>query len=217
VPRPDKVTQTYKYDLAAETYSASYADPQAVASRQLDLIQRWGAAVSRGASILEIGCADDFVTEHLVRAGFRVAALDFSPRMVEVAARRLRAAGLEATLLVADVDDFDPPGIFDVTAAFMCSFFTLSARPREALHRFARATRHKLLVDLDPRRTEVPKAQEEVRATGLSSVQWRGFFVPQRIRVGKPGLALLEMVERVPVARDALLRRKFTVVVKGER
>lgn len=117
MPRPDKVTQTYKYDLAAETYSASYADPQAVASRQLDLIQRWGAAVPRGASILEIGCADDFVTEHLVRAGFRVAALDFSPRMVEVAARRLRAAGLEATLLVADVDDFDPPGIFDVTAA----------------------------------------------------------------------------------------------------
>jgi SAM-dependent methyltransferase len=217
VAAPDKSSRVQKYDLAAETYSTRYADPAAVARRQVDLIRGWGATIPPGAAILEIGCADGFVTEYLARAGFRVTALDFSERMVDVAARRLRVAGLDAEFLVADVDAFDPPGIFDVTAAFMCSFFTLSARPREVLHRLARATRRKVLVDLDPRRTAVASAVDEVRATGLSSVEWRGFFVPQRIRMGAPGLALLRVAEQVPIARNALLRWKFTAVVKGER
>jgi SAM-dependent methyltransferase len=214
--RPDDAAQVRKYDRIADTYSARYADPAAVAGRQVDLIRAWGAVIPRGASVLEIGCADGFVTEQLVRAGFRVTALDFSPRMVDVASRRLRAAGLAADFVVANVDDFDPPGMFDVTAAFMGSFFTYSARPREALSRLARATRTKFLVDLDPRRTSIESAVDEVRAAGLSSVQWRGFFVPQRIRLGRYGLALFRMFEQFPPARDTLLRWKFTAVVKGE-
>ena len=165
---------------------------------------------------MEIGCADGFVTEHLVRAGFRVTALDFSPRMVEVAYRRLRAAGLDAEFIVTNMDDFDPPGLFDVTAAFMGSFFTYSARPREVLSRLVGATRKKLLVDLDPRRTKIEMAVDAVRAAGLSSVEWRGFFVPQRIRLGRYGLALFRTFEQFPPVRDTLLRWKFTAVVKGE-
>jgi SAM-dependent methyltransferase len=60
--------------------------------RTLDVIQRY---VPAGRHILDLGCGPGTDAETLGRAGFRVTAVDWSPRMVEEADHRVRRAGLD--------------------------------------------------------------------------------------------------------------------------
>jgi hypothetical protein len=57
-----------KYDLSAETYSSRYVDANAIANRQRELVATWGSPTPPGARILELGCADGFVTAVFARA-----------------------------------------------------------------------------------------------------------------------------------------------------
>jgi ubiquinone/menaquinone biosynthesis C-methylase UbiE len=47
------------------------------------------AELSRGATVLEVGCGTGQLTERLARSGFRLTAIDISPAMVAAARRRL--------------------------------------------------------------------------------------------------------------------------------
>jgi ubiquinone/menaquinone biosynthesis C-methylase UbiE len=63
------------------------------------------AALSPGASVLEIGCGAGYLTAELARRGLLVEAVDASPAMVESTATLLRERGLDrdVTVEVADV------------------------------------------------------------------------------------------------------------------
>jgi SAM-dependent methyltransferase len=206
-----------KYDRAADAYSSRYANPAAIAARQVELVQRWGARVPAGAAVLEVGCADGFVTEQLCRAGFQVTALDISPRMIEAAGERLAAAGLTAELLATDLQTYEPAGTFDVTVMLMGNFFHYVDNADDVLRRLGAATTRRLLVDLNPRATDLRSARAAVAAAGFSHVSWRPLFVPQTRRVGPATLAALRLAERVPGPRRLILRKFGKAVVKGER
>ena len=211
---PQDVTR--KYDRIAADYSSRYADPGAVSRFYVGLVRDWGRRVPPGASILEIGCADGFMTAALARAGYVVTGLDIAPRMIEVAAERLERAGMRADLRVADIRDWQPDARWDVVLAPMWTFFHYAERPGAVLARLAPATRHKLLVDLNPREYPIDEGVSWVASSGLEAVGWRPVLIPLSRRIGSAGLAALRAAGSVPPVRDALLRRKFNVVLKGD-
>jgi 2-polyprenyl-3-methyl-5-hydroxy-6-metoxy-1,4-benzoquinol methylase len=204
-----------KYDALASTYSGRYADPAAIARRQVDLVYRWGQRPGGRPRVLEIGCADGFVTEALVRRGAHVTAVDLSPSMVERTTSRLGAAGLSAEVFVADVNSFEPTRSYDVVVAMMWSFFSYVHDPMAVLSRLAGAASSKVLVDANPRRHPVTEAIGAMRSSGFVDVRWRPFFVPQRRRLSRPSQAGLSVAELVPGLRSLPLRWRFEVVLCG--
>jgi SAM-dependent methyltransferase len=205
-----------KYDQAAETYSSRYADPDAIARRQRDLLASWGSRVLPGASVLELGCADGFVTEVLVRAGYRVTAVDLSRHMIEIARARLAQRHLEAELIVADVNEFLPGRDYDAVLGLMWTFFAYARDPEAVLGRLAERT-SKILVDLNPRLLSSDRAVGALHTSGLPRVASRPFFIPQRYRLGLIARTVLRAAELTPGVRALILKRKFVVILKGER
>src|SRR5437762_2501340 len=112
-PTNDKESLRRKYDEIGGLYSSRYADPASVARHQVALVSRWRQKLAPGATVLEIGCADGFVTEALARFGFVVTAVDISPVMIDAARRRLTDLDLPATFVTADVDTLDLGRRFD--------------------------------------------------------------------------------------------------------
>jgi hypothetical protein len=205
-----------KFDALASGYSSRYADPAAVVAFYLDLVRSWGPAATHGASILEISCADGFMTEGLVRAGFRVTALDIAPAMVEASATRLARAGLEADLRVVDIRTWEPDGRWDVILAPMWTFFHYVDDPADALARLAGAAAGKVIVDLNPRECAVAHGVEMMRASGLREVGWRPVPIPLTHKLGPVGRAAVRTAMTLPPARDIVLKHRFNVVLKGE-
>lgn len=206
-----------KYNRLASRYSLRYADPASVARRQRELVAGWGAPVPKGSSVLELGCGDGFVTAELVRAGFRVTAVDMAPAMIEATSQRLAAAGLEARLTVADVEEFQPDDDFDVVLGMMRDFYSYVRDTRQVIQRLAARTGRRLIVDLNPRQSDLRAALADVKASGFQLVSWRGFFVPTRHRTRPWSKAALGTAEATPLIRRLILSWKFSAVVKGER
>jgi len=205
-----------KYDAIAPDYSSRYANPTAVATRQVKMIRRWGAPLEPGASVLEVGCADGLVTEALAAAGFVVTAVDLSPVMVERAQERVRAAGLRATLLVGDIDTLELGKRFDAVLGVMWTFFAYASDPQRTLTRLAGHSKTKLLVDFNPRTIPLSSAIATVHAAGFSNISWRPFLVPQRHRLPAVALAGLEAAELVPGIRRIPLGLRGNAVIKAE-
>ncbi len=74
-------------------------------ARALDWID--GLRLPAGSQVLEVGPGAGFMTVELAGRGFNVQAADSTPRMVEIARRRVAAAGASSRvrLLVADAHD----------------------------------------------------------------------------------------------------------------
>lgn len=206
-----------KFDALAETYSSRYADPSAVSSFYVGLVAGWGTPVAEGASVLEVSCADGFMTEALVSAGYRVVGIDVSHRMVEVAQERLRRSGLSADLRVADVASFIPDQPVDVLLAPMWTFFAYVPDAADVLARLARSVRIKAIVDCDPRKHAVADAEAAVRSAGFDRTDTRVVSVPMTRRLGHVGKRALSAAVRFEPSRKLLLRRHFNVAILGER
>jgi SAM-dependent methyltransferase len=204
-----------KYDGLAADYSSRYADPSAVMAFYVQLVRAWGPPLLAGGSVLEISCADGFMTEGLVRAGYRVTALDIAPAMVEAAATRLSRAGLAADLRVADVRTWEPDARWDVIVAPMWTFFHYVDEPRDVLARMARAAALKVIVDLNPRERPVRAGVQAMRAAGLRDVAWRPVPIPLTRKLGPAGGTALRTAMSLPAVRDAVLRRRFDVALMG--
>jgi SAM-dependent methyltransferase len=206
-----------KYDAVASTYSSRYSDPAAIARRQVGLVAGWGKKVAPGARVLEVGCGDGFVTDALIRAGYVVTAVDFSPGMVEATRDRLAAAGLEADVHVADVDHMELCVPFDAVLAMMWTFFRYTADARRTLASLATKTETKLLVDVNPRDLGVTAASSLLQEVGFDRVGWRPLLLPQRHRLPAAVIATLAVAERVPIVRAMYPRWRGNVLLKGER
>jgi len=101
-------------DLAAELDPARM--PKMPLS-DLDAAMIAEARVGPGIRVLDLGCGSGDLTLHLVAAGAEVAALDLSPRMLEVAQRRVElfGEGATATFVAAPVERTGfPDAHFDV-------------------------------------------------------------------------------------------------------
>lgn len=214
----DKEKLTQKYDRGASTYATkTFAKPGSTAVRQLDLVRHWGAAAPAGGSVLELGCADGFVTEVLARDGLNVTGVDLSPGMIEAAKRRLADSGSKAQFMVADIDHLRLEDSYDVVCGIMRTFFHYLDDPRPVLEKLFKHTLRKVIVDVNPRTVGIEKACEYVQQAGFVNVAWRGFFVPQATALPKAILRLLRMGEQLPLITKTVVRRKFHVVIKGEK
>jgi hypothetical protein len=207
-----------KYDRGASTYSARYADPDAQSDFYLQRIERWAAPLPATASVLEISCADGFMTEALVRRGFRVTGIDLSPEMVKVAGERLSSAGLEADLRVADANTFEPDRTWDVLLAPMATFYHYIDDPAALVARLAPSITGKAFVDLNPREADPERAVGDLRAAGFTArTEWEPVYVPSSARIGAAGRWTLRTVGSIPPVRSAILKRKFNVVAMGAK
>jgi SAM-dependent methyltransferase len=204
-----------KYDVGADDYSERFADPKAIVDSYLRLLSSWGTPVRPGEDVVELGCADGFITLALARAGYRVTAVDLSPRMIEVARDRLGREGLDAQFIVADIREMDWTGSSSAVLGLMRSFFSYVEDPPSVLRAIARNAL-KVLVDVDPRHTDLEVCETAVREAGFARVAHRPIFVPTRYRISPPVRAALRAAEMTPGLRALILRRKFLVVVKGE-
>jgi SAM-dependent methyltransferase len=206
-----------KYDAVASTYSSRYADPAAVAAFFVELVRVWGPVPPPRARILEVSCADGFMTEALVRAGYHLTGIDIAPKMVQAAMDRLDRAGLEADLRVADVRTFEPDKRWDVILAPMWTFFAYVDDPGPVIARLAEALvpGGKLFVDRNPRTHPLDDGLTALSHAGLKEVAWRPVPVPLRKKLGPLGRAGLRAALAVPPVRDAILSRRLNVVLMG--
>ena len=205
-----------KYDRISASYTSRYADPDAIARFYVDLVATWGPPTRPGATVLELGCADGFMTAALLRAGFVVTALDFSPGMIDAARRRLAGAdGVE--FHVADVGTFDPAGrTWDVVLGAMWTFFAYVADPEPVLERLRGATSQKLIVDRNPRTHPLRNVDDTFLRAGFSAPKVRPVTVPLSRRSTPLVRTAGRVVTAVGPAWKSLIRRKLNVVLLAQ-
>ena len=94
----------------------------------------------RCRSVLEPGCGSGRMVEELAGRGLDVVGIDISPAMVAAARRRLDSAGAAATIVLADMCDFDLGRDFD---GAVCPINTLGhLRPPDLVRHLACMGRH---------------------------------------------------------------------------
>jgi SAM-dependent methyltransferase len=207
------VSGTAKYDAAAEGWSdEQYADSAAYLSHRAALVVSLGPPLVPGDTVLDLACGDGGLADPLLDAGMRYIGVDLSAPMVEAARRRL--AG-RADVLEADLNDYAPAGPVQATTCFRAIYY---ARDRRALlERIAGYTEKKLVFDLNPRQYRVEDVRADLAAAGLTQVELRPFFSPQRVALPRPVAATLHAAERSgPLARVAL-RYRFSYMVAASR
>jgi SAM-dependent methyltransferase len=204
---------TEKYDPQAERWTdEAYADPAAYLAHRAELIASLGPPLEPGETVLDLACGDAGLAEPLLAAGFRYAGVDLSEPMVAAARRRV---GERAEIVLADFNDYRPPGPVACATCFRAVYY---ARDRRELFRqIAGYTERKLVFDLNPRQYRVEDVVADLKAGGLAHVELHPFFFPQRHALPRLPAAVLRAAERSgPLAR-ALLRARFSYLVSASR
>lgn len=103
------------------------------------VLRRHGKA--SGARVLEPACGSARLVCEMARRGFDVLGFDKNPAMLEYASGRLRAEGLSARLVQADLESFRVSGRFDLAFCLVSTFkYLLDERSAHAhLQSVARA------------------------------------------------------------------------------
>lgn len=195
-----------KFDHDAPDYHERYADLDAVTRRQVGLVRDWVEPVAPGARVLELGCANGFVTTRLAQAGFDVIGVDLSVAMLHEARRRLRRDGHDAKLLVGDVDRLPlaPSARVDAVLGLLGTFFHYADDPAVALRQLAALQPRKLVVDMNTRTLPLSEARAVLRATGFRSFAWRPFLMSHRVRLPRAAYSFVTFAECTPAIRSAL-------------
>src|SRR6266540_4215569 len=99
--------------VLAEHYSRMFGDFEAKVAEQQTLLERLGITVSQDRPVaVDLGCGSGFQSIALARLGFRVLAIDFSPRLLAELEERARGLPVEAvTADIRDVAGLAPSGI----------------------------------------------------------------------------------------------------------
>jgi ubiquinone/menaquinone biosynthesis C-methylase UbiE len=95
----DRAQRREEVDQCEDLFSVIHQHRQARALGWID-----GLGLPAGSQVLEVGSGAGFMTVELARRGFIVQAADGTPRMIEIASRRVAEAGVSrrVRLLVAD-------------------------------------------------------------------------------------------------------------------
>jgi SAM-dependent methyltransferase len=154
------------YDFP-EVFEAVMAREPAVVPAEVNsihqLLQRRGIQPAR---ILELACGTCAHGIPLAQRGHQVVGVDRSPAMLDAAAQKSVAAGVQLQLVQADVVEFDlETALFDC-ALFMFETFPVITASEEIVGHFAAVRRHLkpgaiYIIDLDPRKHGVGVATGE--------------------------------------------------------
>lgn len=104
-----------QFDRGASTYDAHADVQKAMADRLMCRLRATGSEFRR---VLEIGCGTGYLTGELAR-GFpkaSIVAMDLSPRMVEIAANKVRSPNVEFAVADAESERWEPES-FDLVAS----------------------------------------------------------------------------------------------------
>jgi SAM-dependent methyltransferase len=204
---------TGKYDAAAARWSdEQYADSTGYLRHRAELVVGLGPPLVAGDTVVDLACGDAGLAEPLLAARVRYVGVDLSPHMVEAA--RVRTAG-RAEIYEADLNDFAPGAPVDATTCFRALYY---ARDRRAFFRHvADYTEKKLVFDLNPRQYGVEDITNDLRAAGLTQVELRPFFSPQRVALPGPAATALRAAERTGLLARLALRFRFTYMVAASR
>jgi SAM-dependent methyltransferase len=204
---------TGKYDAAAEGWSdEQYADSARYLRHRAELVVGLGPQLVPRDTVVDLACGDAGLAEQLLATGLRYVGVDLSRPMVEAA--RARTAG-RAEIHEADLNDFAPEAPVAATTCFRALYY---ASERRAFFRHvAGYTEKKLVFDLNPRQYRVEDVAADLRAVGLTEIELRPFFSPQRVALPGAAAAVLGAAERSgPLAR-LTLRFRFTYMVAASR
>jgi hypothetical protein len=207
------MTGTDKYDVAASGWSdEQYADSAGYLRHRAELVLALGPALQPGDTVLDLACGDAGLAEPLLTAGLRYVGVDLSRPMVEAASRRV---GGRAEIHEGDLNDFTPAEPIQAVTCFRAIYY---ARDRLAFFRHAASyTEKKLVFDLNPRQYRVDDVRVDLAAAGLTELDLRPFFSPQRRALPAPLAAALRGTEcSGPLARLAL-RFRFSYMVAASR
>jgi|ERR1043166_2750848 SAM-dependent methyltransferase len=206
--------------LARDWSTREYNNPTAFMERRAALVKNWGAALSPGDRILEIGCGDGALSCFLASQGFEVTGVDISPGMIDEARRRANAAGVSAQFEVADADSLKLTEQYDGIVSFMSALFTYSEDPAAFLQSAVPLVRKKVIVDWNFRSpgTFVDAAQV-MQAAGLTNIEWRPWFVPyQTTQPSESGLrGWLEERPNLSLLLLMFKRWHYTIQLMGEK
>ncbi|HPF14560.1 MAG: class I SAM-dependent methyltransferase [Planctomycetes bacterium] len=92
--------------------------------READFLEdaRERYALSRGRRVLEPACGSGRLVKAMAERGYRVTGTDRSPEMLAYADERVRAAGLKARLVQANMQDPAPKGPYDLAHCLVSTF-----------------------------------------------------------------------------------------------
>jgi len=206
-------TGTGQYDVAAVGWSdEQYADSDGYLRHRAELVLALGPALRPGDTVLDLACGDAGLAEPLLAAGLRYVGVDLSRPMVAAASRRV---GGRAEIHAGDLNDFTPAGPVQATTCFRAIYY---ARDRRAFFRHAASyTRNKLVFDLNPRQYRIDDVRAELAAAGLTELELRPFFSPQRRALPGPLAAALRGAERSGPLAALALRFRFSYMVAAYR
>jgi SAM-dependent methyltransferase len=128
---------------APEAYDAIYDVDTAREADFLEAVHREHATPGRGRRVLEPACGSGRLVVAMAERGWRVRGFDLGPAMVRFSRQRLRADGLEGTVVPGDMATFETPGRFDLAHCLVSTFkYLLTERQARAhLRAVARALR----------------------------------------------------------------------------
>lgn len=109
------------FDGVAREYDRTNRENSLLAAMRARTIRVVAAHVPPGGRVLDLGCGPGTDAVTLAARGFRITAVDWSPRMVEEARQRVRDAGLEhrVTVRLLGIQELDglEAGGFDLACA----------------------------------------------------------------------------------------------------
>jgi SAM-dependent methyltransferase len=206
-----------KYDRIADGFAErSWANLEFDMGRRFSVATTWGVHLRSGDSVLELGCGDGYLAQLFVENGFRYCGMDISPNMVTVSRKKLLAAGLEAEFMVADVNEISLSKPVDALVSYMGTFFFHVSDPLTVLGRLRPFIRKKIILDMNPRQTDLRSAVNTLRHAGFRNVAWQPFFVPKEKKLSESTLKTLAVCESIRFLRNIPLNWKFPVLLKGE-
>jgi SAM-dependent methyltransferase len=210
-----------KFTTLARDWSArEYNNPAAFMERRAALVQNWGATLSPGDRILELGCGDGALSCFLAGQGFDVTGVDISPGMIDEARRRATAAGVPAKFEVGDADTLKVTEHYEGIVSFMGAFFTYSQKPGVFLQAAMPFVRKKVILDWNFRSPgSFIDGAQVMRAAGLTNIEWRPWFISHQTTTPSDS-GLRSWIEERPNLSLLLLTLKrwhYTVQLKGEK
>jgi ubiquinone/menaquinone biosynthesis C-methylase UbiE len=207
-----------KFNSLAPAFSErEYANLDEYMKRRLKLAINWGKKLEPGDSVLELGCGDGHLLSLFAKRGYKCIGVDISPKMIEAAKIKNAARGTDVKFYVSDVESFTISEPVDLIIS-MRAFYSYVTKPMPLLLSLHKFSKKKVIIDVDPRK-EVPLGQavQDFKHAGFENVQWHPFFVPQKKKMNRSSLTLLEACEYIPIVRDILLKYKFTAWIRGEK
>lgn len=202
-----------KYDGLARNWSASYATPGVFFRRRARFVCELGPALEPGDRVLEVGCADGALAQELLDLGLVVEAVDISGEMV---ARARQRVGGRAVVGVADFLEYRPSRPVAATIGFRVLRYVPELTRFFA--RLAEFTERKLVFDLVPSTgPALADVERSLRAGGFDEIVVHPWLLPARTALPAPARPLVTALERVGPLAQAVVRRRFSVIIAAWR